>query len=134
MAVTPYLVVFRPIELSLPSEEVDERHVDRLAEIILKADIWIHPIPVERRSGIVTDGNHRFRVAGMLGLRYLPCVPLDYNDARLSVSHWNTDAPFCVDRIRCRNLIENHLFPYKTTRHRFEPALPGRHVPLEYLR
>lgn len=112
---------------------VDESHVCHLAATIREAGDWTTPIPVEKESGIVMDGNHRLRAAAVLGLRYLPCVLLDYRDARVSVTHWQTGEPFCVRDICRRILRDNLLFPYKTTRHRFAPVLPRTEIPLSLL-
>lgn len=58
---------------------------------------------------------------------------LDYADPRVSVTHWGSGAPFSVAGIRQRIVAERRLFPYKTTRHRFAPALPSTEIPLTVL-
>jgi len=70
---------------------------------------------------------------GLLGLRYLPCVPLDYVDLRVTVLDWKTHEPFSVERIY-RSVMNNQVLPYKTTKHLFAPMLPGTEIPLEVLR
>ena len=128
-----YCVAVKPVSFLRASELVDEAHVCRLAAAIREAGDWTVPIPVERQSGIVMDGNHRLRAAAMLGLRYLPCVLLDYGDPRVSVTHWHTGEPFSVGNI-CRHILRDKLlFPYKTTRHRFDPVLPRTEIPLSLL-
>ncbi|SPA29189.1 conserved hypothetical protein [Cupriavidus taiwanensis] len=46
---------------------------------------------------------------------------------------WNTGEPFEIARI-FRTIAAGALFPYKTTRHFFEPRLPDTSVPLARLR
>lgn len=128
-----YCVALRPAAFFMPSEEVDADHVRRLADTIRATGLWTTPIPIERDTGIVMDGNHRVRAAALLGLHHLPCVLLDYADPRVSVTHWSSGAPFSVASIRQRIVVERRLFPYKTTRHRFAPALPGTEIPLTVL-
>ncbi|MHA6847863.1 ParB N-terminal domain-containing protein [Ralstonia syzygii] len=128
-----YCVALRPAAFFLPSEEVDADHVRRLADTIRATGLWTTPIPIERDTGIVMDGNHRVRAAALLGLHHLPCVLLDYADPRVSVTHWSSGAPFSVASIRRCIVAERRLFPYKTTRHRFAPALPGTEIPLTVL-
>ncbi|MFP4592165.1 transcriptional regulator [uncultured Ralstonia sp.] len=128
-----YCVALRPAAFFVPSEEVDAGAVHRLAAGIAHAGVWTTPIPIERGTGIVMDGNHRIRAAALLGLHHLPCVLLDYADPRVSVTHWRTGAPFCVDSIWRCILADRGLFPYKTTRHRFAPALPSTEIPLAVL-
>lgn len=83
-----YCVALRPTAFFMPSEEVDADHVRRLADAIRATGLWTTPIPIERDTGIVMDGNHRIRAAALLGLHHLPCVLLDYADPRVSVTHW----------------------------------------------
>lgn len=128
-----YCVAVKPVSFLRQSEMVDEGHVKGLAAVIRETGAWTTPIPVERNTGIVMDGNHRLRAAAMLGLRYLPCVPLDYLDERVSVTHWWTDTPFNVACIGRRILEDRALLPYKTTRHRFAPALPRTEISLDLL-
>jgi hypothetical protein len=128
-----YCVSVKPIAFLRQSERVDEHHVRSLASTIARIAAWTEPIPIDMSTGIVMDGNHRLRAAMMLGLRYVPCVLLDYRDPRVSVTHWRTNAPFCVASIGRRLLHDQRLFPYKTTRHRFAPALPHTEIPLRLL-
>ncbi|WP_197338898.1 ParB N-terminal domain-containing protein [Ralstonia solanacearum] len=128
-----YCVALRPTTFFKSSEEVDADHVRRLADTIRATGLWTTPIPIERETGIVMDGNHRIRAAALLGLHHLPCVLLDYADPRVSVTHWGSGAPFSVAGIRQRIVAERRIFPYKTTRHRFAPALPSTEIPLTML-
>lgn len=129
-----YCVAIKPIGFFLPSEEVDPEAVRLLATAISHADVWTTPVPVERETGIVMDGNHRIRAARILGLRYLPCVLLSYQDTRVKVINWWTAEPFSVDRIFRSILFNKEILPYKTTRHHFTPALPGTDIRLAVLR
>ena len=131
--VRPYCVSVKPIAFLCQSERVDEDHVRRLASTIERIDAWTTPIPIEASTGIVMDGNHRLRAAMMLGLRYVPCVLLDYLDPRVRVTHWQTNTPFCIASIARRILHDKRLFPYKTTRHSFAPTLPHTEIPLRVL-
>ncbi|MDR7010036.1 ParB N-terminal domain-containing protein [Paraburkholderia strydomiana] len=129
----PYCVAVKPVSLLIQSEMVSEEDVRLLAAAIRAAGKWTKPIPIDRQTGIVMDGNHRLKVAGLLGLNFLPCVPLDYQDPRVFVSHWRSGSPFSLESIGRRILQERVLFPYKTTRHSFAPALPRTEIPLTLL-
>ena len=122
----------RPIEFFRPSEEVDAAHVRELAEQVRSSGHWLAPLPVEAASGLVMDGNHRLRVAHLLGLRRLPCVPLHYDDQRLCVQCWKTGRPFSLDELQAIVTI-SAVLPYKTTRHAFDPPLPETEIPLSLL-
>ncbi len=128
----PYVVAIRPIESLRATEQVDHGKVRQLAASIRRQGHWLVPLPIEARTGLVMDGNHRLRAAALLGLRRLPCVPLGYGDGRVTVHCWRSDAPFDVDRVLA--LAARHeLLPFKTTRHRFDPPLPQSRIPIALL-
>lgn len=128
-----YCVSVEPISFLCQSEMIDADHAHGLATTIDEMGTWTTPIPIDRGTGIVMDGNHRLQAATVLGLRYVPCIALDYLDPRVSVTHWQTGAPFCVASIRRRILQDRRLFPYKTTRHSFAPTLPRTDISLRVL-
>ncbi|MCF5702160.1 ParB N-terminal domain-containing protein [Pseudomonas syringae] len=127
-----YQIALRPLCDVLQSEQVDPANVTLLRESIVRAGHWLEPIIVERSRGIVMDGNHRFTAALQLGLRRVPCIQLDYTDPRVCVRHWQTGQAFEVARI-FTTIARGEIFPYKTTRHAFDPALPLVAIPLERL-
>lgn len=127
-----YQVAIKPLSFFLPSEHIDPNNVERLIAAITAEQAWTTPVPVVAGHGIVMDGNHRVHAARIMGLRYLPCVPLEYGDPRVTVRHWDGGAPFCADTI-LRTVLDNRIFPYKTTRHCFDPVLPSTHILLSLL-
>ncbi|MGF6400880.1 hypothetical protein ABH905_004546 [Pseudomonas frederiksbergensis] len=127
-----YQIALRPLCDVLQSEQVDPANVKRLSEAIIRAGHWLEPIIVERSKGIVMDGNHRLNAALQLGLKRVPCIQLDYADPRVCVRHWQTGQAFEVARI-FTTIARGEIFPYKTTRHAFDPALPVVAIPLDCL-
>lgn len=115
---------YTPLLLSVHQRMVNKQHVEYLANEITRCKRWITPVPIERQTGIIMDGNHRYQAAKKLGLSCIPCVKLDYSDNRVSVFHWNTGELFCPKKIRQHIVDNGMLFPYKTTRHQFSPPLP----------
>jgi len=131
--IEPYVVALEPVAFFRPSEEVDLARVSELVALIETCGEWRVPLPVEATTGIVMDGNHRLHAAAILGLVRLPCVPLLYADQRVSVCCWQSGAPFELERIAALER-QRAVLPYKTTRHRFDPPLPGCRIPLALLR
>ena len=127
-----YQIALWPLCQVLQSEQVDPANVTMLRELIVRAGHWLEPIIVERSRGIVMDGNHRFNAALQLGLKRVPCIQLDYTDPRVCVRHWQTGQAFEVAQI-FTTIARGELFPDKTTRHAFAPALPRVAIPLERL-
>lgn len=99
------MLAIRPIDFFRASEHIDETHVRVLAVGIEAAGIWTAPLPVEAGSGFIMDGNHRLAVARRLNLRCLPTA-----------------------------IGRQELLPFKSTRHLFNPPLPGSEIPLALLR
>jgi hypothetical protein len=128
-----YSIVIKPVSFFRASEEIDLVRVHELMEQIVENSKWIAPIPVEIGNGIIMDGNHRLHAAILLGLKSLPCIPLLYSDPRVQVKDWNTDEPFKIEDI-FHKVMNNKVFPYKTTRHAFNPTLPVIDVPLSLLK
>jgi len=128
-----YEVILHPVALIRPSEEVNMEHVEALTEEIAYYKKWITPVPIEKNTGIIMDGNHRYCVANNLGLTYIPCILLDYTDVRVRVHDWNSGEPFCPLKIRDHIVNQGKIFPYKTTRHLFSPDLPEVNFQLKQL-
>lgn len=127
-----YQIALRPVCEVRQSEQVDPANVQWLCDSIIRAGHWLEPIIVERSHGIVMDGNHRLNAALQLGLCRVPCIQLDYTDPRVCVRHWRTGHAFEVARI-FNTIARGEIFPYKTTRHVFDPALPVIAIPLDRL-
>jgi hypothetical protein len=131
---SPYPVVLRAIDFFVASEEVNWPDVSSLAERIAARGVWSAPLPVERDSGIVMDGNHRLQAARILGLSHLPCILLSYDMPGVRVTQWDSDAQFPVAQIFRTIRHDGAIFPYKSTRHTFNPALPNSLIELSALR
>lgn len=129
-----YDIEIRPLSFLRASEEIDERAAVALAGSIASEGVWRAPIPVEKRTGIVMDGNHRRHAAGLLDLTHVPCILLDYDDPKVSVSDWRTGAPYDVARIFREVMRAQRLLPYKSTRHVFAPELPCSSIALSMLK
>ncbi len=129
-----YDIEIRPLTFLRASEHINEAAATMLAGTIAGEGRWRAPIPVERRTGLVMDGNHRLRAAGLLALTHVPCILLDYDDPKVSVSDWRTGLPYDVARIFREVVHGGRRLPYKTTRHVFVPGLPVSAVALSALR
>ena len=127
-----YVVQMKEIGFFRVSEEVIAEDVIALADKIAADDFWSAPISVERNTGIIMDGNHRWHAGMRLGLAQLPCILLDYADPRVVCHEWEVDERFDIDSI-FRVIMGGQVFPYKTTRHVFSPPLPATRIMLAEL-
>lgn len=85
-------VALAPIEWLKPHEQCDYvRYVQVFLETAsVKGYRW--PIVVDRQTGVILDGHHRFQVALTLQLRCVPAVLVDYlRDDRIGVRLWGSE-------------------------------------------
>ncbi|WP_292332967.1 ParB N-terminal domain-containing protein [Mesorhizobium sp.] len=128
-----YSVVNLPVSQLRPTEEINIERARTLAKMIAEEGRWTRPILVEHRHSVIMDGHHRHFCATALGLSFVPCVLLSYDDPNLHVTYWSDPAPAAVDRIVQAGL-SGDLMSFKTTRHKLQVALPSCSIELDDLR
>lgn len=114
-----------------PHEEIFGERIPALMRKIVDSGVWQVPVLVERSSGAIMDGHHRWTVARQLGLRWIPAVVLDYADPRLTLGSW-TNREF-TPRDVIEAALSGRLLPQKSTRHKLFPPLSLVSVPLSQL-
>ena len=126
------------IEWLCPHERVvNEERVDALVDAILRWGCYRKPLLVDKASGSILDGHHRYFSAQRLGLKRVPAALVDYlEDESISVDVWPGDHG--VESISKQDVIDMCLspdvFPPKTSRHTFANPLEPILVPLDELR
>ncbi|OQR98803.1 hypothetical protein ACHHYP_07846 [Achlya hypogyna] len=120
-----------------PHEQiVSEARVDGLRRATLKWDAYLEPLLVDRKTGAILDGHHRYTVGVQLGLVTVPAVLVDYlEDDSITVDVW----PDCGrDTLTKQDVIamalSDDVFPPKTSRHAFSDDLPPIKIALERMR
>jgi hypothetical protein len=96
---------------------------------------YTKPLIVDKVTGAILDGHHRFSIASKLGLAQIPVIAVDYlNDETIEVDVWPSAT---IESLTKQEVIEMSLsgevFPPKTSRHRIADHLPPIHFPLEVL-
>lgn len=125
-----------PLDWLKAHEQIRPLRLNQLRDK-LEVQGYVHkPLLVDRETGCILDGHHRFRSAHMLGLKRMPCLMFDYlDDDRITVDVWKGGE---VDRISKRDVIdralEGRLYTPKTSRHVIPFPVPRLRVPLEVLR
>jgi len=121
-----------------PHEKVvNQDRVTALVDAIGRWGAYRKPLLVDRESGSILDGHHRYFAAQKLGLSKVPAALVDYlEDDSISVELWPGDHG--VASISKQDVIDMCLsadvFPPKTSRHTFAEPLNPIFVPLEELR
>ncbi len=121
-----------------PHEKVvNQDRVTALVDAIGRWGAYRKPLLVDRDSGSILDGHHRYFAAQKLGLAKVPAALVDYlEDDSITVDLWPGDHG--VTSISKQDVIDMCLsadvFPPKTSRHTFAEPLSPIFVPLEELR
>lgn len=122
--------------LKAHEEVVSWERVEGLKRATIKWDAYTEPLLVDRTTGSILDGHHRYNVGLLLKLDYLPVVQVDYlEDDSIKVDVW----PDCgLDSLTKEQVIDMSLsdsvFPPKTSRHEFSDNLPPISIALTKLK
>jgi FtsH-binding integral membrane protein len=107
-----------PIGSLVVHEDFIPACVDRLEAYVSMHDEF-PLLLVDRDSGCILDGHHRYQYGLRHGLQYLPAIQCDYlNEPELTVTVWPTSAMKSVDKLAVINMgLSGSTFSAKTTRH-----------------
>jgi hypothetical protein len=96
---------------------------------------YTKPLIVDKRTGAILDGHHRYSIAGELNLAQIPVIAVDYlADESIEVDVWPSAELESLTKQEVIDMsLSNKVFPPKTSRHRIADHLPPIHVPLEVL-
>ncbi|MDB4865249.1 hypothetical protein OAI00_02645 [Euryarchaeota archaeon] len=125
-----------PLEALRPHEQILPKKVDQLEKMTHRWNAYTKPLLIDRATGTILDGHHRYNVAQRLELLCVPCVLIDYlEDSLIELDVW----PNCGrDKVTKNEVIQaalsGNLFTPKTSRHRLSDHLPPIAVPLSRLR
>lgn len=116
-----------------PHEEVvSEERVQSLIKATIQWNAYKLPLLVDKISGAILDGHHRYAVGCEIGLKKLPVILVDYlHDESIDVTVW----PGCGrDEITKEDVVNmslsDEVYPPKTSRHNFVDSLVAISVPL----
>jgi hypothetical protein len=120
-----------------PHEEVvSEQHVEDLLEATQRWGAYVSPLLVDRVTGTILDGHHRYHVGKRLGLNRVPAVLVRYEDDPLiTVDVWDGCGVKALTKSQVLAMATSpYVFPPKTSKHTFLDDLPPIKVPLTTLR
>ena len=124
-----------PLEILRPHEHIIVKKVDQLERMTIRWNAYTKPLLVDRESGTILDGHHRYEIAKRFDLQCLPCVLVDYIlDDSISVILWpGNDQKEISKEDVLEAASSGNLFPPKTSRHLLSDDLPPISVPLSRL-
>ncbi len=77
-----------PLNELKPHEEVNRRVVRELARSLELAGVQKNPIIVDRKTGVILDGMHRWHALKLIGARYAVACLVDYSDPAITLGRW----------------------------------------------
>lgn len=124
-----------PLELLLPHEEIIPDKVIQLEKMTIRWNAYVLPLVVDKITGTILDGHHRYNVAKNLDLQCLPCVLVDYlSDESIELDIWPKSGRKSLSKSEVIQAgISGTLLPPKTSRHRLPDHLPPISIPLSRL-
>lgn len=125
-----------PLEVLRPHEQIIPRKVDQLERMTHRWNAYTKPLLLDRTTGTILDGHHRYEVAQRIGLQCVPCVLIDYlEDESIELDLWPNSGrdSICKQDVVDAALSGKLMLP-KTSRHRLSDHLPPIAVPLARLR
>ena len=125
-----------PLEWLKPHERIKERNRDKLLDMTKRWNGYTKPLIVDKRTGSILDGHHRFAIAALLELKRLPVICVDYlDDEKITVGTWpGSDRETLSKQEVLEMSLSGELFPPKTSRHIIAEHLPPIFISLQELK
>jgi hypothetical protein len=125
-----------PLEWLKPHERIKERNRDKLLDMTKRWNGYTKPLIVDKRTGSILDGHHRFAIAALLELKRLPVICVDYlADEQITVDVWSgSDRETLSKQEVIEMSLSGDLFPPKTSRHTIAEHLPPIFISLQELK
>ena len=124
-----------PVDILRPHEQVIMKKVDQLENMTVRWNAYTKPLLVDKSSGTILDGHHRYEIAKRMGLLCLPCVLGDYiSDESITLIPWPGSGRNEISKADVlKAAFSGKLLPPKTSRHLLSDDLPPISVPLSRL-
>jgi len=125
------------IEMSklLPHEEIKQKNLRKLIDLVKKRGGIFEPILVDRETKTLLDGHHRYNTALHLGLKFIPGIEVDYlGDESIQVESWPGKEEMEITKQSVLSMAKSgNLYPPKTSKHTISIEYPKRFFSLEEL-
>ena len=128
------------IDRLIPLEQVFPVHLKNLEEMIDRDDFILKAIIVDKETGIILDGSHRYAYFLKRGFKTVPVHWIDYDDENIRVgthlSHrFFIEGNINISKSECKKrALKGNLFPPRTTRHFFPFRKIDIALPLDQLK
>lgn len=128
-------IVLIQISELLPHEEIKQKKLRKLIDLVKKRGGLYEPILVDRETKTLLDGHHRYNTALHLGLKFIPGIEVDYlEDESIQVESWPGKEEMKITKESVLSMAKSeNLFPPKTSKHSISFEYPKQFFSLEEL-
>ena len=128
-------IVLIQISELLPHEEIKQKKLRKLIDLVKKRGGLYEPILVDRETKTLLDGHHRYNTALHLGLKFIPGIEVDYlEDKSIQVESWPGKEEMKITKESVLSMAKSgNLFPPKTSKHSISFEYPKQFFSLEEL-
>ena len=128
-------IVLIQISELLPHEEIKQKNLRKLIDLVKKRGGLYDPILVDRETKTLLDGHHRYNTALHLGLKFIPGIEVDYlEDESIQVESWPGKEEMKITKESVLSMAKSeNLFPPKTSKHSISFEYPKQFFSLEEL-
>ena len=128
-------IVLIQISELLPHEEIKQKKLRKLIDLVKKRGGLYEPILVDRETKTLLDGHHRYNTALHLGLKFIPGIEIDYlEDESIQVESWPGKEEMKITKESVLSMAKSeNLFPPKTSKHSISFEYPKQFFSLEEL-
>ena len=128
-------IVLIQISELLPHEEIKQKKLRKLIDLVKKRGGLYEPILVDRDTRTLLDGHHRYNTALHLGLKFIPGIEVDYlEDESIQVESWPGKEEMKITKESVLSMAKSeNLFPPKTSKHSISFEYPKQFFSLEEL-
>ncbi len=123
------IIKLRSIDDLLPHEEIIPKRLEEMKHQIQSEQAIDYPIIIDKNTGVIIDGHHRYTTCLEMGLPMIPVLEIDYFSDNVWIE------PFRIwEQITKQEVIRyaqsRKRFPPKTTKHCYTFAIQPIHWPL----
>jgi len=115
-----------------PHEKIYPSRLKELSKKILDEGFLRKPIVVDRKTRVILDGHHRYRILQWLGVETIPVMLVEYSSSNVSVFPRRVGYKVSKQLV-VEMALSGRLMPPKTTKHVLEIDIRPVDLPLKCL-
>jgi L-serine kinase (ADP) len=103
----------REVKSLLSHEKVISHNLKKLKEAMLNIGHLVDPMIVDKKTGVVLDGNHRLKVLEIIECPYAVCQTVDYSSDEIKVGTWYPVMDLDADKVFKLDSIKHEKVDYE---------------------